>query len=766
MMKNKIKKSVESVKFYINNYMPPGYLCNIEDRIKNKVKGVISVSINPSTNLMNVIFEQKKTSKDKIITFMKKCGYECSVFKGKTHEKMEHTTHGKMKHKEMKNKEMKQGEHENHHVMMMKEFRRKTLISFIFTIPVLYLSPTVQKWFSLKVPDFGFNTLLLVIFASVIVIYGGLPFYRGAIKSLKSRILDMNVLVSLAVGSGYLYSLGSTFLFSAADFYWEISTLVLFLIFGHWMEMRAVIGASGALNELVKLIPPKANLVKGKDIIEVETSEIKVGDILLIRPGEKVPIDGKVIEGDTSINESMITGESKPVSKKAGDKVIGGTFNESGSIKIEVEKIGEDTALAQIINLVRNAQASKPKTQKLADRAAHYLTLTAIIVGALTFFFWYGFTSLGVVFALTLTITVFVIACPHALGLAIPTVTSISTTLAAKNGILVKDMKAMEVAKNLDYIVFDKTGTLTKGEFGVSDVIPLSDWKEDDILKKSAALEIHSEHVIAKGIVKKAKEKKLQVPKVEKFLAISGKGAKAILEKEDVYVGNVALMEFLKLDTTHTKKELEKLSSQGKTVVYLATNEQIKGLIALSDIVREESYDTVKLLRKLGVKVAMLTGDNKITAQYVAKELKLDTYFAEVLPGDKSSKVKELQTQGYKVAMVGDGVNDAPALTQADVGIAIGAGTDVAVESAEIVLVKNDPRDIAHLIKLSKGTMKKMKQNLAWATGYNAIAIPIAAGVLYPYGIILKPEYAALIMAASSIIVVFNAFTLRKIKLN
>jgi len=757
-MQNDTKQSTESAEFYIKDYMPPGCHCNMEAQVEKKVDGVISVTINPNTDLMNVVFDSKKTNKNKILAFMKKRGYECSVTKEKDHEKMDHADH-----KDMKG--MKHEEHENHHEMMMKEFRIKTLISFIFTIPVLFLSPTIQKWFGLEIPDFGFNTLLLVIFASIVAIYGASPFYRGAVRSLKSRILDMNVLVSLAVASGYFYSLGSTFLFSAADFYWEISTLVLFLVFGHWMEMRAVIGASGALNELVKLIPPTANLIKGEDIVEVETSEIEVGDLLLIRPGEKVPIDGKVTEGETSINESMITGESKPVSKKVGDDVIGGTINESGSIKIKVANVGEDTALAQIINLVRKAQASKPKTQKLADRAAHYLTLTAIIVGVLTFTYWYAFTSLGVVFALTLTITVFVIACPHALGLAIPTVTSISTTLAAKNGMLIKDMKAMEMAKNLDYVVFDKTGTLTRGEFGVSDIVSLSDWKDSDILGKSAALEIHSEHVIAKGIVKKAKEEKIRVPKAEKFLAISGKGAKGILEKEEVYIGNEALMEFLKLDTTRAKKELEKLSSQGKTVVYVATDKQVKGLIALSDIIRAESRDTVKLLKKLNVKVAMLTGDNKITAKYVARELGLDTYFAEVLPGDKSSKIEQLQGQGYKVAMVGDGVNDAPALTQADVGIAIGAGTDVAVESAEVVLVKNDPRDIAHLINLSKGTMSKMKQNLAWATGYNVIAIPIAAGVLYPYGITLQPEYAALIMAASSIIVVFNAFMLKKIKL-
>ncbi|MBR9680459.1 MAG: heavy metal translocating P-type ATPase [Candidatus Altiarchaeota archaeon] len=669
-----------------------------------------------------------------------------------------HKDHKKRDHGEHK-------EHGNHHQMMMKEFRAKTLVSSILTIPVLLLSPTIQGWFNFSIPNFGFNTALLVVFSSVIAIYGAMPFYRGAVRSLKSKILDMNVLVSLAVSSGYLYSIGSTFLFQAADFYWEISTLVLFLVFGHWMEMRAVLGASGALNELVKLIPPMANLVEGDEVVEVRTSTLKVGDTLLIRPGEKIPIDGKVVEGETSIDESLITGESKPVSKQLGDEVIGGTINKSGSIKIKVDKVGEDTALSQIINLVKGAQASKPKTQKLADRAAHYLTLTAIIVGALTFLYWYSFAAAGVVFALTLTITVFVIACPHALGLAIPTVTSIATTLAAKNGMLVKDMRAVEIAKNLDYVVFDKTGTLTRGEFGVSDIVSVSNWNEAEILKNAAALEINSEHVIARGIVNYSKKEKLKIPKASKFQAIPGKGAKGMVGKDEIYLGNFALMNTLKLNTKESKEELNRLSSQGKTVIHVATKDEIKGLIALSDTIREESYEAVRALKKMNIKVAMLTGDNKETAKYVAGELGLDQYFAEVLPGDKSSKVQKLQAERYKVAMVGDGVNDAPALTQADIGIAIGTGTDVAVESAEIVLVKNDPRDISRLVKLSKLTMSKMKQNLVWATAYNAIAIPVAAGTLYPYGITLKPEFAALIMAASSIIVVINALMLKRVRL-
>jgi Cu2+-exporting ATPase len=669
-----------------------------------------------------------------------------------------------MDHKNMKHNNG--GKEMNHHQMMVVQFRTRTLVSFVLAIPVLLLSGTVQKWLGITVPDFGFNTLLLVSFASIIVLYGASPFYSGAVQSLKKGILGMDVLVTLAVLSGYLYSLGTTFLFNAPDLYWEISTLVLFLAFGHWMEMRAVVGASGALGALVKLIPPKANLVKGDDIIEVDTAGVKVGDILLVRPGDKIPIDGVVVEGQTSVNESMVTGESKPVSKNITDEVIGGTINESGSIRIKVLKIGKDTALSQIIELVKSAQDSKPRSQKLADRAAHYLTLTAIIVGILTFFFWAGFTEVGIVFALTLTITVLVITCPHALGLAIPTVTSISTTLAAKNGMLVKDMSAMENARNLDYVVFDKTGTLTEGKFGVSDVVVFSDWTEEKVLKNAATLEINSEHVIAKGIVAKAKGMNISDLKVDGFTSIAGKGAKANVDGEIVYVGNGTLMKDVGIDISGAEDKLNELSSQGKTVVYIASGNEIKGIVALSDIIRGESMEAIKALKKLGVKVAMLTGDNEIVAKYVAGELGVDTYFAEVLPGEKSSKIKSLQDKGYKVAMVGDGVNDAPALTQADVGIAIGTGTDVAVESAEIVLVKNDPRDIPRLILLSKKTMTKMKQNLAWATGYNIIAIPIAAGILYPYGVMLRPEYAALIMAASSIIVVVNALTLKRVDLS
>jgi Cu2+-exporting ATPase len=578
------------------------------------------------------------------------------------------------------------------------------------------------------------------------------------------RNLDMNVLVTIALLAGYLYSIGATFLFDAPDFYWEISTLAAFLLFGHWMEMKAQRSAAGALKELVKLIPPTANLIKNGEIVEILTSELKVSDRILVRPGEKVPIDGLVIEGETSVNEAMVTGESKPVGKKKDDEVIGGTINIEGAIRAQVTKTGEKTAIAQIIKQVEQAMTSKPRSQRLADRAANYLTLIAIFVGAGTFFFWFG-VGAGSLFALTLAITVIVITCPHALGLAIPAVTSISTTMAANRGMLVKNADALEIGKTIDIVMFDKTGTLTKGEFGVTDIVKLGDWGEKEILENAAAIEVNSEHVIAKGIVKKTQEEGYLSKKAEKFIAIPGKGAKAFVGKNEVYLGNENLVRDLKLDSKDYGEVFSKLSSQGKTVIFVTTKNSVQGLIALADLIRDESREAVKALKELGVEVAMLTGDNKQTAAYVANELGLDTFFAEVLPEQKSNSVKQLQAQGKSVAMVGDGINDAPALVQANVGVAIGAGTDVAVESADVVLIKNDPRDVAKLINLSKKTMRKMNENLVWATGYNVIAIPAAAGLLAPLGIVLRPEVAAVTMTLSSISVTINALLLKRAKI-
>ncbi|MBD3183197.1 heavy metal translocating P-type ATPase [Candidatus Poribacteria bacterium] len=650
----------------------------------------------------------------------------------------------------------------NHHAMMEKDFKKRFWICLIITVPVLFLSPTIQKWFNLQNLTFPGSDYVLFGLSSIIVIWGGIPFYKGAFKAIKDFNLDMMVLVSVAILSGYFFSIGATFFFQAVDFYWEISTLAVFLLFGHWMEMKSVRKAGGALEELAKLIPDTAHLVKDEDQIEdVSPDELEVDDIVLIRPAEKVPIDGKVTSGESSVDESMITGESKPINKTEGDELVGGTINGDGALRMKVSRTGEDTALGQIMDLVNQAQESKPKAQKLADRAAHWLTIIALTVGLGTFLTWYLGLDAEFVFALTLAITVIVITCPHALGLAIPTVTSISTTLAAKNGIMVKKPDALQQFLNVETIVFDKTGTLTKGNLAVQEVWSISD-NEEELLSLAASLESNSEHIIARGIVTEAEERNIQYPQSEDFEAVPGKGAKGVVDGYKLVLGNAKLMDQENVDISQHKDKIDELTSSGNTVVMMAKDGEFLGAIALADQIRQESKVAVKGLKEADIQVIMLTGDNEKTASAIADELDLDDFFAEVLPEDKSSKIKDLQDEGHIVAMVGDGVNDAPALAQADIGIAIGAGTDVAVESAEIVLVKDNPKDIINLKIFSEATRSKMKQNIVWATGYNAVAIPVAAGVLRPIGVTLRPEWAALIMAASSIIVVINALLLKR----
>ncbi|HEY9204449.1 MAG TPA: copper-translocating P-type ATPase [Candidatus Methanoperedens sp.] len=738
----------ETIRLKVRDYISPECVCKVEDMV-NSIEHVAGSTFDPVNNLLTVKAHKGMVSGGDIIEGLRKCRVLCEERKS-VYDKAEHEAIG-----------AKKPTPHDHHAMMEAEMKRHFLVAFIFTIPVLILSPSIQGWAGYTLPPNPVWSFLLVLAASVVILYGGFVFYKGSVTSLKLHTLDMNVLVSIALLSGYLYSLGSTFFFKAPDFYWEISTLATFILFGHWMEMKAQRRASGALKELVKLIPPAANLLRDGKVIEFSTSDLKVGDIVLVKPGEKVPIDGVVIDGETSINESMVTGESKPVEKRKESKVIGGTINIEGAIQVRVTKTGEETAIAQIIKLVEQSMSSKPRVQKFADRAAGYLTLIAIFVGGGTFIFWFGIGA-GSLFALTLAITVVVITCPHALGLAIPVVTSISTTMAANKGILVKNAEALEIAKTIDIVVFDKTGTLTRGEFGVTDIIRFGDWSEREILENTAAIEINSEHVIAKGIVKKAQEEGLQNIKAEKFSAIPGKGARAFVGKYEVYAGNANLMRDMKINPEEYQDAVSKLSSQGKTVVYVAANMELQGLIAMADLIRDESREAVKALKELGLEVAMLTGDNKQTAAYVARELGLTTFFAEVLPDQKANTIKTLQDKKKKVAMVGDGINDAPALVQADVGIAIGAGTDVAVESADVVLIRNDPGDVSRLINLSNKTMRKMNENLVWATGYNVVAIPVAAGILVPYGIVLRPEFGAVTMSLSSISVVINALLMRR----
>jgi Cu2+-exporting ATPase len=767
-----------SVTLALKEYVGPDCPCRLEDRIQ-ALRGVHEAHINPVADTVHLVYDADVVNLERLKHTLAQLGCACEG-------EEEHTARAHMEHEHHK------AEGHDHHAMMEQDFRRRFWVVLALTIPVLILSPTIQQWFGFSLTFPGYRYLLFAM-ATVITFYGTWPFYKNARKALRSGVLDMSVLVSIAVSAGYLFSVGATFFFTAVDFYWEISTLVAVLLLGHWLEMRAVRGTAGALKELTKLIPPMANrITEDGSVEEVPTSEVRKGDLLLVRPGDKVPMDGRVVEGQSSVNEAMITGESKPVSKKVGDEVIGGTLNGEGVLRIRVEKTGEETALAQIINLVKEAQASKPPVQRLADRAAHWLTIVAVVVALITFLFWFFISAQSAVFALTLAVTVLVIACPHALGLAIPVVTTISTSLGARNGMLIRNAEATETARRLDAVIFDKTGTLTKGEFGVTDVVLLGDgstepaevWDEETLLRRVAAVEVNSEHTIAQGIVRAAQERELSLPQANGFEAVPGKGAKATVEGSHLFIGNRALMEQTGV-TVPNDPRLVDLAQQGKTVVFVAAAPRISkgtqgnasadasaeasgelmGAIALADLVRDESREAVRALKQMGLVVAMLTGDSQAVADYVAGELELDTVFAEVRPEQKADKVKELQRRGKVVAMVGDGINDAPALVQADVGIAIGAGTDVAVESAQVVLVKNDPRDVVRLIRLSQATMSKMCQNLVWATAYNVIAIPAAAGVLQPWGITLRPEWGALIMSASTVIVAVNALLLRRASL-
>ena len=645
-----------------------------------------------------------------------------------------------------------------------RDFRRRFFVTLPFVLLVMALSSNIQQWlgFHIAFSGEGFAVFLIGTF---VYFYGGLPFFRAAKGELSHKNPAMMTLVAFAITVAFAFSIAATFLFPGNSLYWEMATLISVFLLGHWLEMRAVRGATGALSELAKLIPPSAHVIKDGNIADVQTSELAIGDKVLVKPGEKIPIDGTVADGMSSVNESMITGESLPIPKKTGDAVIGGSLNQDGSLIVKVSKTGADTAIAQIMELVRGAQASKPNVQHLADQAAMVLFYVAVGAGFASFIFWFFILPQGAIFAATVAVAAVVVACPHALGLAIPTVTSITSTLGAKNGILIKDMKGLEIARKLDYVVFDKTGTLTKGEFGVTAVVPNGKLQmtSDEILRLAAAVDSHSQHSVGKGIVNETKHRGISIPDVSGFESFPGRGASAEAENKRIAVGNRRLMEELKVS-------MEKDPATGGTIgttVYVAVDGKLAGKIVLSDIVREESKETVHKLHSMGIKTAMLTGDTEDIAEVVGKELGIDAVFAHVLPEDKVNKVKHLQDEGHVVAMVGDGVNDAAALTQSHVGIAIGAGTDVAVESAEIVLMKSDPLDVVKAISLSRKTNNKMVQNLAWATGYNVFAIPIAAGVLYPsLHILLRPEWAALLMSASSVIVVMNALLLRKQKLD
>lgn len=647
--------------------------------------------------------------------------------------------------------------HSGHSVNM---FRDRFWLSLALTIPVTLYStlPTMLLgWTALAFPG---SDYLPVILATAIFAYGGIVFLKGAMSELTHRLPGMMTLIALAISVAYIYSVISQFVLHGETLFWELTTLITIMLLGHWIEMRSVAGAQGALQELSKLLPDTAELTSGKT---VPVSELKEGDVVLVRPGSKIPADGMVTGGSSEVNESMVTGESKPIEKLVNSEVIAGTVNGSGSLKLKVTKVGAKTALAGIMRLVAQAQASKSRLQILADRFAFYLTIVAISTGGITFLVWEALGK-GLGFSIDRTVAVLVIACPHALGLAIPLVTSISTSLSARNGLLVRDRLSLEAARNLDVVIFDKTGTLTAGEFGVTGVYPVAESARERLILLAASVEAESEHVIGRGIVSYAKKLGLNLRPVTDLKATPGRGIAGQVDGLQVSVGNGEYFKDVVLPKDIDDK-VEKAEKSGETAIYVTVGGVLQGALTLADLPREESKQAVTDLKKMGIKVVMLTGDSESVAAAVSKEIGIEQYFAKVLPGSKVDKVKELQKGGTKVAMVGDGVNDAPALTQADLGIAIGAGTDVAIESAGIILVKNDPRDVVKIIRLSRATYAKMIQNLAWAAGYNVLAIPLAAGVLASLGIVLAPAFGAVLMSASTVIVAANAQLLRRVKL-
>lgn len=646
-------------------------------------------------------------------------------------------------------------------------FRQRFWICLTLSLPVLLYSPMIQGWLGFSMPAFSGSWWLVPIFSVVIFFYGGIPFLRMAVPEVRNRQPGMMILISLAISVAFIYSLATTLTGTGESFYWELVTLIDVMLLGHWLEMRSVRQASRALDELARLMPDTAERISnvGGPVETVRVSELRVGDLVLVRPGASIPADGTVVEGASDVNEAMITGESRPVKKSPGAAVIAGTINSDGSLRVRVTATGDETALAGIMRLVQQAQMSKSRTQVLADRAAAWLFYAALGVAALTALAW----SLAVGFgfeAVERVVTVLVIACPHALGLAIPLVVAITTSLGARNGVLVRDRLALEVARQVDTVVFDKTGTLTKGEQGLVDLAVSDGWQEEEALALAAAVEGDSEHIIARAIRATAQERGLSLPEVREFEALKGRGVRAAVDGRTVYVGSPGLLDHLSVELPADLASFSvSAGEKGQTVVYLVQEESPVAAFALADVIRPESREAVRRLHGLGVEVAMLTGDSRAVAAAVAKELDINRYFAEVLPEDKDKKVIELQRQGRRVAMVGDGVNDAPALTRADVGIAIGSGTDVAVESAGIILVKSNPLDVVKIIELSRASYRKMIQNLVWATGYNVIALPLAAGVLAPWGVLLSPALGALFMSLSTVIVAVNAQLLRRISL-
>lgn len=670
-----------------------------------------------------------------------------------THHKMEHNhsmeAMGEMDHSSM--------QMSGHHTMMVQDFKRRFWVSLAVMIPILVLSPMIQMFLGV---DWRFpgDSYILLALSTFLFFYGGWPFLKGAKDELRHKSPAMMTLIALAIIVAYVYSAATVFGVQGSDFFWELASLIVIMLLGHWIEMHSVMGASKALEELAKLMPESAHMIMDNgETMEMPVSSLKAGQAVLVKPGEKIPIDGVVYEGDSEVNEAMITGEAVPVEKGKGDEVIGGSVNGDGILKFKVSHVGDDTFLSQVIRLVRDAQASKSNTQRLADRAAKWLFYIALTTGIITFITWMVIEG-NLNFAVTRAVTVIIICCPHALGLAMPLVTSVSTSLAAKNGLLIRNRAAFENARNLDTVVFDKTGTLTEGSFGVTD-IKADSVSEDDLLAIAASVEENSEHPIARGIVEAGKSRELAMLRVTDYQNLTGEGLRASVDGRPVKIVSPG---YLKREgIAFDEKSYSSLAGEGKTVVFILRENKLLGFIALSDVARPTAKEAVDELKQMEVASIMLTGDNQRAADYVARQLDINQVFAEVLPGDKASKIDELHRDGRRVAMTGDGVNDAPSLAKADLGIAIGAGTSVAIETADVILVKSDPLDVVGILKLSWATFKKMVQNLIWATAYNVVALPLAAGVLYYQGVVISPAAGAVLMSLSTIIVAINARLLK-----
>jgi Cu2+-exporting ATPase len=746
----------------------------VVEEVLGRREGVAEVEGNPVAQSATVTFDPARTSVIELRRWVEQCGYHCAGQSAPGHvcDPLVAPDHGHHDHAAVQRSEDAAGHGAGGHAgmsmeSMERDMRNRFLVALVFTIPTLIWSPVGETLFgSMPAVPFGLDMEIWQLLLSLpIVLYASSIFFTGALAALRARTLDMMVLVAVAIGVGWLYSVAATFFIEGEVFYEAAAMLASFVLLGHWFEMRARGGANDAVRALLDLAPPRALVVRAGEPVEVPTAELQVGDLLLIRPGAKVPVDAEVEEGESEVDESTVTGESLPVSKRPGDRLVGATINKNGTLRARATAVGSDTALAQIVQLVQEAQNSKAPGQRLADRAAFWLVLVALIGGGLTFAVWYFVVGRDVQEALLFAITVVVITCPDALGLATPTAIMVGSGLGAKRGILFKHAMGLEQAARLDTVVFDKTGTLTRGEPEVVSVATADGLEEDEVIRLVAGAEQESEHPLAAAIVNAARRRGLELPRPASFEAVPGYGAVATVEDRRVLIGNARLLARERVSLDGLAGTAEQLAGEGRTTVQVALDGEASAVIAIADAPRDSAAEAVRALSELGVSAVMLSGDSRATAERVARELGIDQVIAEVLPGDKADKVAELQSAGHKVAMVGDGVNDAPALAQADVGVAIGAGTDVAVETADVVLMRSDPLDVASAITISRGTLRKMHQNLAWAIGYNSLALPVAAGVFEPLGLVLRPEVGALSMSGSSIIVALNAVALKRLRL-